>query len=129
MIPLRNIQTNFIIGDPLMRKIAHHMARNVRSKRIPDLLDLLSRDRVQLRTRDIVRALPVPVSDSHPDGHERVAQPGFSRVVAQHVGAAEVGFPVGEDGAEVDDEDVVGLERAVGWVVCEGAEGVGSAAD
>ena len=43
-----------------------------------------------------------------PDHRQGVAERELDRVVAEHEGAAEVGFPVLEDRPEVAEHDVVG---------------------
>lgn len=58
-----------------------------------------------------------------------VAHFQFGWIVADDEGASEVCFVLFEDGAEVDEEDVVAGERVVRWIVRVGEECVGSGAD
>ncbi|MCD0449059.1 hypothetical protein LO762_07635 [Actinocorallia sp. API 0066] len=56
-------------------------------------------------------------------------EPVLDGVVAEDVGAAQVGFEVLENGSEVGENDVVILDRAVRRVLLVGEEGVGARAD
>lgn len=61
---------------------------------------------VELGAGDIrVRLEELPAAV--PDPRQRVAQRALGRVVAEHEGAAEVGFPVGEDRPQIQVGDVV----------------------
>jgi len=59
-----------------------------------------------------------------PYRRKSIPQRAFAGIVAKDVGPSEVGFPVLEDGPEVEEQDVVVGDDTVGRVVARGLQGV-----
>lgn len=128
VIALGDIKGNQVLGNPLVREVAHQVARVRPAKLVPGLARLGPDERVQLPARH-VGAGAVRVPAHVPRRGERIAEPALGGVgVGQHKGAPKVGLPGLKDGAQVDEEDVVGREGAVGRRLLVGEEGVRAAA-
>jgi len=82
----------------------------------------------QLGAGDVGMVVEV-VAPGLPHPWERIAEGVFVRVVAEHVGAAEVGFPFLEDRTEVEENDVVGGDGPIRWMLFERLQGVLAGAD
>ncbi|KAJ6441521.1 FAD dependent oxidoreductase superfamily protein [Purpureocillium lavendulum] len=125
--PLGNVQGDLVARDPLVGERADDVARDGGAKLPPLGAHLVAGDAVELLARH-VGPLAEAVPHAAPERLEGVAQALLGRVVAEDKGAAKVGLPGLEDGAQVDDEDVVGLHDAVGRVLLKGTQRVGPAA-
>ena len=77
----------------------------------------------QLGAGDVGMVVEV-VAPGLPYPWQRIADGEFVRVVAEHVGAAEVGLPLLEDRTEVEEHDVVVGDGPVRWMLLERLQGV-----
>lgn len=128
VIALGDVKRNLVLGDPLVREMADQMARVGAAKLIASAAGLVLDQRVQLAARH-VRVSAVGGLAGVPGGGQGVAQPALGVVGAgEDKGAAKVSLPGLEDGAQVDKQDVTGLDGAVGRRLLVREQGVRAAA-
>lgn len=127
VIAIRDIKRNQVLGDPLVREVADQMPRVRPAKLIPSLARLRLDERKQLPARH-VRVGAVRLPADLPRGRERIPQPPLRLVrLGQHKRPSKVGLPRLEHGAQVDEQDVVRRDGAVGRGLLVGKQRVRAA--
>ena len=119
----RDVGLDLIARDLLVRELAHQVPGDGAAERPPVRLGQPGHVREQLLAGDVLVRLEEPAARAEHD-RQRVPQPQLDRVVAEHVGPAEVGLPLLEDGPEVQEHDVVRGDLAVRRVVLVRLQGV-----
>ena len=119
----RDVGLDVLARDLLVRELPQQVPGDGTAERPPIRLGQPGHVRVQLLAGDVLVRLEELAARAEHD-RQRVPQPQLDRVVAEHVGPAEVGLPLLEDGPEVQEHDVVRCDRPVRRVLAVRLQGV-----